>query len=409
VAQFQKRRLLFLLPFAPQVDAAHGGGRVIGQFLSHIVGRHQVAVVYMRSQDEPGPDDFFRERCVMLEEVERPFTTSQFWPRLRRRGRLARALSQRRPMWVADWASKAYDRRVNTVTRQFQPDIIQVEYQVMGQYLTALNGCRAPRLLVAHEPGSRAAPYLGLLPSLANSLINSAEKRAWRRYETAVFSQVQAIITFTDADRQAVGITAGPTPVHVIRPGFTIPPRPLNPVGSSPLNILFIGNFIHPPNVEAAFTLIHSIWPTVRAHQPEATLTIIGDRPPRALQEMASENVIVTGRVSDVTPYLDRASLFVAPMRSGGGIRIKLLEALAAGKAVVATPLAAEGLDLSNGEQIYLAWHDDQLARRIVELLTNLEKRAALATRARAWACTHLGWSDSIRRYEALYAKLLES
>jgi polysaccharide biosynthesis protein PslH len=390
------------------VNAAHGGGRIIGQFLAHIVDRYQVALVYLRSQDEPGPDAFFRERCALLQEVKRPLIGSDFWPRLLRGGRLVRGLGQRRPMWVADWSSKAYWQCVGAAARQFQPDIVQVEYQVMGQYLAGLNGYRAPRVIVVHEPGGRAAPYLGNLPPIADNIINGMEKRSWPRYETAVFRQAQAIIVFTEADRQAIKKTAGQTPVHIIRPGFTIPQRPLNPVGSSPPNLLFIGNFMHPPNVEAAITLIQSILPAVRANHPDVAVTIIGDRPPPEVQKMAGENVTIAGYVPNVTPYLDQAALFVAPLRSGGGIRIKLLEALAAGKAVVATPLAAEGLDLIDGEQICLAEGDEQLAGQIVDLLACPEKRAALGSRARDWACTHLGWGESIKRYEAFYAKLLE-
>lgn len=401
-------RLLFLLPFAPQVNAAHGGGRLIGQFLTEMTKRHQVAIVYLRSQDEPELDEFFRECCVVTEEVMRPAIGKALPLRLARYKRLLKALIQGQPMWVADWASKVYGQRVQAIAQQFQPDIVQVEYHVMGQYLATQPLCDAPHVLVAHESPTRAAPYLRNLPLFLAHIINRLEKRAWQRYETVLFGQVQAIIAFTEADKVAIKKTAVHTPIYVIQPGFTIPAKSLDPLGSLPQSLLFIGNFIHPPNIEAAMRLIRSIFPAVRAQRPDVTLTIVGDQAPPELQNLVTENIVLTGRVPDTSPYLDQASLFVAPMHSGGGIRIKILEVLAAGKAIVATPLAAEGLNLVQGEQICLAESDEALARKIIDLLANPEKRLSLAIQARAWACEHLGWEQAARHYETIYTTLVE-
>ena len=88
-------------------------------------------------------------------------------------------------------------------------------------------------------------------------------------------------------------------------------------------------------------------------------------------------------------------------------MRIKVLESLAAGKAIVTTSRAAEGLDIQDGEQLAIAETDDEFIDRIVQLLQNPEERLALSRRARAWACEHLGWETSIDKYETLYEGLL--
>jgi glycosyltransferase involved in cell wall biosynthesis len=113
------------------------------------------------------------------------------------------------------------------------------------------------------------------------------------------------------------------------------------------------------------------------------------------------------GRVPDITPYLDQAALVVAPLRLGGGMRIKVLESLVAGKAVVTTSLAAEGLDIQDGEQLVIAETDDEFITHIVELLQNSKKRLAIAKRARAWACKNIAWEQSVAKYETLYQELL--
>src|SRR5439155_9300616 len=198
------------------------------------------------------------------------------------------------------------------------------------------------------------------------------------------------------------------TPIVRIPLGMALPEHPLNPLGHSPPSLLFVGNFGHPPNADAAVRLISAIFPRVQARFPELVLHIVGEQPAPRVRQMANANVIVTGRVPDVTPYLDRAALVVVPLRLGGGMRVKVLEALAAGKAVVASPLAIEGLNLVDGEQLILAESDPQFHDAIVQLLTDPEKRASLAARARTWACANLGWEKSIVAYEALYERLIQ-
>jgi glycosyltransferase involved in cell wall biosynthesis len=121
----------------------------------------------------------------------------------------------------------------------------------------------------------------------------------------------------------------------------------------------------------------------------------------------AGENVLVTGRVPDVAPYLDHAAVVAVPLRLGGGMRVKVLEALAAGKAVVASRLAIEGLELTDGDQVVLADTDQQFCHAIGGLLGDPERRVALAQRARAWACANLGWENSVAAYETLYTSLV--
>ena len=108
----------------------------------------------------------------------------------------------------------------------------------------------------------------------------------------------------------------------------------------------------------------------------------------------------------DVTPYLDRASLVVAPLRRGGGMRVKVLEALAAGKALVASPLAVEGLDVTDGEHCVLADGDQEYVDAMERLLLDPDRRAALAVSARRWALANLGWERSVAAFEDLYHRL---
>ena len=399
-----KRRLLFLLPFPPRLDASHGGGRATAQLLANLATRHRIALLYLRAPVDPQLDTVLQERCEVVEEIIRPnpgFSLSQQWPRMR-------SLLRGWPMWAASCSVGEYSARVRTLARTWRPDIVHIEYHVMGQYLSSLDGCPAPRVLSEHEPGISAARDLLHSHRGLARIIYRLDLLAWQRFERSVISQVQAVIVFTERDQQALGEFQQQTPIVRIPLCTIIPEQPLNPQGDEPLSLLFVGNFRHPPNVDAAARLINEIFPRVRTRLPGLVLHIVGDDPPTWMRQIASKNIIVTGHVPSVTPYLDRAALVVAPISLGGGMRVKVLEALAAGKAVVASPLAIEGLDLVDGQHVVLATNDEQISDAIVQLLTNPERRAMLAACARAWACANLSWEKSISAYEALDGSLIK-
>ena len=152
---------------------------------------------------------------------------------------------------------------------------------------------------------------------------------------------------------------------------------------------------------------MRSIFPLVRGEVPDARLWIVGADPPPELRRGVGGGIEVTGRVPDVTPYLDAAAVFAAPLQLGGGMRVKVLEALAAGKAVVASSRAVEGLDVANEDQLLLAESDQEAAAAIVGLLREPGRRLALARRAREWATANLGQERVTLAFEQLYASLL--
>jgi polysaccharide biosynthesis protein PslH len=201
----------------------------------------------------------------------------------------------------------------------------------------------------------------------------------------------------------AVEPTAGTAALVRIPLAVEVPSRPLDPQGTDPPTILFIGGFAHPPNVDAALWLGRGVFPRVLERVPEARLDVVGQEPGEEIRALAGGAVSVHASVPDVTPYLDRAAVVVAPIRLGGSMRMKVLEALAAGKALVATPRAAEGVP---GELFVLAADEDELVEALVGLLLEPERRRALGERARAWAEEGLGWERGVEAFEQLYDDL---
>jgi glycosyltransferase involved in cell wall biosynthesis len=217
---------------------------------------------------------------------------------------------------------------------------------------------------------------------------------------------MDALVVFTTADRQRLEELGITTRLRQIPLAVPVPERASTSAEAVPAELLFVGNFMHPPNIDAARRLITSIFPAVCARCPSVRLLIVGPNPPPDFTT-ADAQLVVTGEVPDVEPYLERASIVVLPIRLGGGMRVKTLEAFAAGKAVVASSIAVAGLPVVDGEQVVLAEDDEAFVSAVVELLKDHGRRARLGADAQRWARQHISWSASVTAYEQLYAELL--
>jgi glycosyltransferase involved in cell wall biosynthesis len=240
-------------------------------------------------------------------------------------------------------------------------------------------------------------------------VVRRLEVLAWQRFEAEVTREVDAVVVFTQRDRSALEPFMSDARLVTIPLAIDLPPQPVDPLGKNPDSLLFFGSFRHEPNVDAATRLARDIFPRIRSQLPKATLYIIGSDTTPVVERLAGDGIVVLGEVPDLTPHLDRAGLVLVPLRFGGGMRVKVLEALAAGKAVVASPLAVEGLDVIAGEHVVVAETDQEFAAAATELLANPSRRAAMGSHARAWAEANLSWDARIAAYEALYASLLEA
>ena len=172
--------------------------------------------------------------------------------------------------------------------------------------------------------------------------------------------------------------------------------------------VVFVGAMAYAPNVAAMRYFTDEVLPIVRRTRPGARLTIVGRDPAPVVRAMASEGVDVTGEVDDVRPYLARAAVFVAPMVSGSGIKNKVLEAMAMGRPVVATPLAIEGLPLRHGENVLVADGAAGLADAIHRLLADPGEAARIGGGGRALVERIYTWDACATRYERLYQELAQ-
>jgi polysaccharide biosynthesis protein PslH len=316
----------------------------------------------------------------------------------------AGGLLRGRSLWASELGIRRLRRTVASLTAEFRPHVVQVEHWIIGEALAGA-GNGAIRIVTMHETAASLREFLSLRRE-GLALAHRLDAVAAVRQERRILSLADAAVVFSDRDSQRLADHADNSAEIVTIPmGWEVPQTPLDPEGVNPAVLLFVGNFVHPPNVEAAIRLARDVLPRVRNARPDVTAEIVGPSPPPEVRALAGEAVSVTGAVPSVIPRLDRAAALVAPIKSGSGVRVKVLEALAAGKAVVTTPRGAEGLSARPRHELLVAETDEDLAAATVELLSDREARVGLARRARKWAERELTWAGMADRYDELYDK----
>jgi glycosyltransferase involved in cell wall biosynthesis len=241
------------------------------------------------------------------------------------------------------------------------------------------------------------------LTASIDRLRNRASLAAARAYESRMFRGFDRVVVVTPQDEAYLQSLAPDLPTAVIPNGVddrtyrVAEGRPHKP------SLVFVGNMTYRPNVEAARVLIQEILPQVRAEIPEAGAVIVGTDPPAELLARSGPGVEVTGRVPDVRPYLEAAACFVSPLTGGTGIRNKILEAMAMGVPVVATPLSCEGIEVREGENVVLGRTPRELAGAAIRLMRDEALREAIGLGGQRLVRSRYTWKTVADQYELLY------
>jgi glycosyltransferase involved in cell wall biosynthesis len=386
-------------PYPPRIAATHGGAKALGEFLLHSAARHQTGLVYLRHSGEPDIDEALRARLELAEAVARP-------PEPRGAAHLRRVFARRlkllagTPLAVSELGSDEFEGVVQRVVRNWQPQLIRLEPSVSASFV---RDARVPTVLVDHDPLLASASDARGFGRRAETAL---DRRAARRFDRRSRARADAVVVFTERDRRAVAAAGGARRLMQI-PLAIEPLAELDPAGTSDGSLLFVGNLNHPANRQAVRHAAEQIFPQVRRARADATLTVVGQLPVGGDFRVDGGGVELTGLVDDVVPYLDEAAVFVAPILTGGGMRVKVLEALSAGKAVVAYREALDGLAVEHGRHVLVASSPQDFAAQVVRLLAEPNERAELGRAARGWALANVSWDAVLDAYDELYDELL--
>jgi glycosyltransferase involved in cell wall biosynthesis len=268
------------------------------------------------------------------------------------------------------WSSGLADL-VRAAAAEAPLDLLQVEYQQMAPFAAGIPAkCRVIDLhnvessLMASYAGARRGP---------SALLSRVEAMALRRNERNSLGDFDHVIVVSEKEKER--LPAGARSVLVCPNGRE--PEGLLADATTP-TVAFIATMGWAPNVDAALWLGREIWPLVQEQVPDAHLLLVGRDPSPDVVALADAHVEVTGTVADVAPYLERARVVVAPLLAGGGTRLKIMEALEAGRPVVATTVGCDGLEDLVGRGVVLADTAADMANAVVGLLRDAAGAASL-------------------------------
>ncbi len=392
----ERLRVLFVSPY-PICPPVHGGGVFMLGTLRELAKRADVHVIaLLELEEQRGANQQLREFCESVELRVRPV------------GRLAASASLA-PHAVREFADPDTEWLIHRQMYLRQIDVLQLEYTPLMQYAGQFE--RLASVVFEHDIYFQSiARGLGQASSVPRSKAAFEYLRALR-YELRHLPDCDQVQVCTRENREYLASYLPRIANRTrdgLRAGIDAGSFRFIDQGREPNTMLFLGGFRHTPNLAGVDWFIGHVLPRILEERPDARLVIAGpDAPPRDLVEKAGSRVEWLGLVEDVKSELGRRAVFVCPILSGSGVRVKLLEAFASGIPVVSTRIGAEGLARQDGEFCALAEGPEDFARKVVEILNAPEQTRAMAQRARAEVESHWDMPVLTQGLEESYRAIL--
>ena len=391
-------RLRLLWVKAGRLLPVDTGGKLRSYHLARaLAARHELTMLTYHD----GPRDQAYER-----DIEREFpgavTVRHGLPSS---GRLATALryvaniASPAPFAVTKFTASGVQRRIAEWANQRRYDAMICDFLSASRNFE--HPPLTPTILFQHNVESslweRQARHA---PNPLLRLVYGLEASKMKRYEREAVRRFRHIVAVSEHDRasmiamgNASQITVVPTGVDVAQFRDAAATEPTQPV------VLFLGSMDWEPNIDGVEWMCREIWPRIRAAVPNAVFKIVGRAPGERTARLAADGVDVVGTVPSVEPWLAGAMAFVVPLRIGGGTRLKIFEAMSAGRAIISTTIGAEGLPVQNEKNILLADTATAFADAVIRVLTSRELRKSLSQEALALSATY-DWSSVVDVFE---------
>ncbi len=402
-------RILFLTAQLPEPPHAGGALRINGLMRGVHAAGHEVHLLAFADPDTLAAHRTMLEQfCTAIETVPPPQRTLQ--QRLKDLLFSSQADMQRR------FASPEYEARLEHRLKETQFDLVQIESLEMAIYLPVIERCQpqTPRVYdsfnaeyeLQHSVFQAERSQITRLPG---TLYSWMQWKRLTRFEREVCASVTHTIAVSDEDAAAFRQLLPNLSISVVPNGIDAARYAPAPPGLNlgPAALVFTGSMSYRPNVDAALWFAEQVLPKVRQQVPDARFFIVGSQPhPRLASLRDRDDVQITGWVPEVNPFLHAATLYIAPLRMGSGTRLKLLQAMAAQRAVVSTRTGAQGLDVRDGVELRLADDPETFAHVVVELLDDEEQRQSLGAAGAAFVKAHHDWSVIVPKLLRVYDRL---
>jgi GT2 family glycosyltransferase/glycosyltransferase involved in cell wall biosynthesis len=391
--------VLFVSPY-PICPPVHGGAVFMYQTLRHLTELADVHLITLLDYpNERKAHDELASRC----------RSAEFLIRMEGQNRQLGSIT---PHAIHEFANPDLDWLIHRQIYTKSIDVLQLDYLPMGQYHGHYR--RISSILFEHDVYFQSVGrLLRQTRSAFKRIIYGFEYLRALRYELQLLPNLDRVQVCSRDNREYVESFLPEMCARLddgLRAGIDVARYEFHPGGRDPATMLFLGSFRHIPNAEALNWFVQQVLPRVVAARPDAKLIVIGsDPPPRHSLPAPPGSVELRGFVEDITEPLRRTAVFLCPILSGSGVRVKLLEAFASGIPCVSTRLGAEGIARNDGEFCALADSPDEFASKIVALFDAPGEAAAMAQRARRHVEENWDMAECTRRLVKSYQESVVS
>ena len=379
------------------------GGRIrVMNLLKQIAKKNDVTLLALETEPTDREGVAYLDRLgVEVELVPHP----PRMPPLRLRTGI-RALLKGKPITVARYDLPAFRQKLHSVLAERSFDLVHYEMLHAAQYVVETD---IPSVLSQQNVDSH---IWGRLCEQTQHPIRKLlfwwQKRSFSRYERTMSPKFNVVTCVSEIDRDLLQGACPDQPIEVIPNGVDTVLYQPDPDAEEPATLIYTGSMDWYPNEDAVIYFAEKILPKIQAEHPYVQFYIVGKSPTERVEQLAQQQgVIVTGRVDEIKPYIGRATVYVVPLRIGGGTRLKILEAAAMGKAVVSTQVGAEGLHLVDGEAIFIADNPSRFADAVNRLIADPALRRQIGEASRQHVEAEYDWQRIGERLHRLYESVV--
>ena len=379
-----------------------GGKLRTWHLMRHLARRHAITYLSFAEPDQPEEDvqgmREVAERVITVPRTDPGKGSVQFY------ADVAKYVLHPVPYAVAKYRSPEYSQRVRALLEDDSFDLVVADF--LPPVVNMPDRLPCPSVLFTHNV--EAEIWRRHFETARHPLKRALLHGQWSRmlaFERKALDHFDLVLTVSQKDREtfqqlypSMNRRYYVVPTGVDTGFFSPADRARN---SSP-GLVFTGSMDWLPNEDGMLHFCRDILPLVRREAPDVTLTIVGRAPTAAIKRLADEaGIVVTGRVEDVRPYIADATVYVVPLRIGGGTRLKIFEAMSMGRTVVSTTIGAEGLPVTPGQDIEIADEPEPFARAVLQLLRDEGQRRRLEQAARQLVVERYDWTVVAQEMEA--------
>jgi glycosyltransferase involved in cell wall biosynthesis len=395
-------RILFVFLNFPYPEVDHSGGTGYFNYIKSLSEKHEVSLISFIQPFEEAHVSSMRELCADVEVVHDPHPV--LYKAIRHP--LLRVTCPKRCCYSY---STRYREKLEALLDRREFDIVHLQGPWMAQYMDLIKG---PKIvldevdvhsLVAYRQYQNAKHF-------GERVYNLFEWAKCQSFELEACQRADLVLTRSEKDRRFIQSYLPDQSVEILPPWFEgleqfayISEKPIDQN-----SLLFLGMMGRIRNAEAALYFYEEIFPLIREKIHQVKFYIVGSSPGEKIQQLARDkDVIVTGYVKDIGYYYEKCAVFVAPILVGGGIIVKILNAMAAGRPVVTTPFGNEGIEATPDQEICVADSPEEFAEKTIELLTNDNLWHMIAKNGRDFVRGRYNWKDVVQGLETVYHSLM--